>query len=314
MSKRVSRRSFAKLMLGTGACTVVGGCYRNVWGVTGAPSGSLRIVFYTDVHARTEWETPLALARAAEAINAQEADLILGGGDLITDGFQNAAAKVARRWDVYMAFHSALNGEVHSAIGNHDLVGAIPEDGSPPSLDPRAEFRHRLGVSRTYYSFDMLGYHIVLLDSIQVTGDVSKYQGLVGPEQMAWLKEDLAGTAKGMPIILVLHMPLLTAFYQATERATAAAPPGRVVVNNVDVLDLLDNYNVVLVLQGHLHVAEMLKWRSTAFITGGAVCGRWWRGSWQGTPEGFSVITLHENRVDWDYITYDWEARRPPGV
>jgi 3',5'-cyclic AMP phosphodiesterase CpdA len=305
MSQRITRRNFARMMLGTGFLTAAGGCYRNVWGVKGAPNGSLRLVFYTDVHARPEWGTPLALSRAAEAINAQQAHLILGGGDLITDGFQNAAATVAPRWDEYMAFHDALNGEVHTAIGNHDLVAAIPEDGSPPSPDPRAEFRRRLGVGRTYYSFDVLGYHIVLLDSIQVTGDVSKYQGLVGPEQMEWLREDLVGIAKGMPIIIVLHMPLLTAFYQATERATAAAPPGRVIVNNVDVLDLLDDYNVVLVLQGHLHVAEMLKWRST---------GRWWRGGWHGTSEGFSAITLNENRVEWDYITYGWEARRPPGV
>ena len=55
----------------------------------------------------------------------------------------------------------------------------------------------------------------------------------------------------------------------------------------------------------------MLRWRNTTFITGGSVCGQWWRGPWQGTPEGFGVMTLRSERVDWDYHTYGWQARRP---
>jgi hypothetical protein len=55
----------------------------------------------------------------------------------------------------------------------------------------------------------------------------------------------------------------------------------------------------------------MLRWRSTTFITGGAVSGKWWRGSWHGTPEGFGVVTLRPDRVEWQYRTYGWQARRP---
>jgi hypothetical protein len=51
----------------------------------------LRLVFFTDIHARTEWETPQAMARAAKAINACKPDLVIAGGDLITDGFQSSA-------------------------------------------------------------------------------------------------------------------------------------------------------------------------------------------------------------------------------
>ena len=50
---------------------------------------ALRLVFFTDVHARTEWETPIAMAKAAAAINALRPDLVIGGGDYITDGFQS---------------------------------------------------------------------------------------------------------------------------------------------------------------------------------------------------------------------------------
>jgi 3',5'-cyclic-AMP phosphodiesterase len=67
------------------------------------------------------------------------------------------------------------------------------------------------------------------------------------------------------------------------------------------------------VLQGHLHVNELLRWKGTTFITGGAICGQWWRGPRLGTPEGFGVLTLHPDRVEWEYLTYGWDARRPAG-
>ena len=51
--------------------------------------------------------------------------------------------------------------------------------------------------------------------------------------------------------------------------------------------------------------------QNTTFITGGAICARWWRGPWHGTAEGFNVITLQGNRIDWQYIDYGWETKRP---
>jgi len=43
----------------------------------------------------------------------------------------------------------------------------------------------------------------MLLDSIQILGKKSKYQGLIDPEQMQWIEEDLAGLSRDTPIILV---------------------------------------------------------------------------------------------------------------
>lgn len=272
----------------------------------------LRLVFFSDVHARTEWGTPEAMKIAAEAINDVQADLVLGGGDLITDGFQSGAAAVESRWDAYMAFHEMLDGTVHTAIGNHDLVGAIPEDGTEPSTDPRAEFRRRLGVDRTYYSFDINGYHVIVLDSIRIAGQRTKYQGLVSREQMDWLEQDLRDVPANQPVIAVMHIPLVTSFFMMTDGPTVAAPTGRVVVNSLDLLDAFRDHNLILVLQGHMHVSESIKWRNTTYITGGAISGRWWRGEYQGTDAGFTVVTLNGNDIDWEYRTYGWTPRRPP--
>ncbi len=265
----------------------------------------LRVVFYTDVHARPDPCGARALARAAAAINAEHAGLVIGGGDYVSDGLTSSAAVMAPRWDAFMRMHDVLAGERHAVLGNHDLVAALPADGSPPARDPRAEFRARFGRSATYYAFDHEGRHVVILDAIDVVGGTLGYRGWIGPAQLAWLEGNLARVPLTTPIVLVTHMPLVTAFYGATEGATVGGPANRVVVNGPEVLRRFARHRLQLVLQGHLHVHEEIRWRGTTFVTGGAVAGAWWRGPWHGTPPGFTVVTLHEDRVETVYRTLD---------
>lgn len=307
----MTRRTFLHRAMTCLALSAVGGCAKTTWPVRGSEKGTARLIFYTDVHARKEWETPLALKKAAAAINAKEPDLVISGGDMITDGFQNSAAFVEHRWEAYMTLHRGIKADLYPAIGNHDLVAAIPEDGTPPAKDPRAIFLTQTGLNRTYYSFDAVGYHFIFLDSIQISGDEYKYHGMIGSEQIEWLKQDLAKVPKSTPIVITTHIPLLSAFYFATRGATTAAPKNRVIVNNVEVLNIIKEHNVILVLQGHLHVKEMIRWRGTTFIDGGAICGKWWRGSYFDTHEGFNHITLAGDHIDWKYIDYGWKVRRP---
>jgi 3',5'-cyclic AMP phosphodiesterase CpdA len=316
MKKRVysfSRRRFLEMLAAGGAGLTLGFPRWRAEAAHG-PETPLRIAFYTDVHARTEWDTPEAMALAAAAINAQQPDIVIAGGDLITDGFNASAESVRTRWDAYMEMHRAIHGRVEAAIGNHDLVAARPADGSAPAEDPRSEFLDRMGLERTWRSFDFGGCHFVLLDSIHVTGDAFEYEGWVDAEQLAWLREDAAALALDTPVIVVTHIPLLTSFYQATEGATAAAPRNRVVANSREVLNVFDGCNLLAVLQGHLHVDELLRWRGITFVTGGAVCGKWWRGAWHGTPEGFGVLTVEKRHVGWQYFGFGWQARRPVGA
>jgi hypothetical protein len=151
------------------------------------------------------------------------------------------------------------------------------------------------------------------IDSVRISGDKYKYHGWVCLEQREWIKEELSRIPLGTPVVVVLHIPLVTAFYNITEGATFQAKPNRDVVNNTDVLALFAEHNLVLVLQGHLHVSELLRWRSTTFITGGAICAKWWRGPYFGTEEDFNAITLRRDRVEWEYLDYGWHARHPAG-
>ncbi len=276
-----------------------------------ADPAPLKMVFFTDIHARTEWGTPDALRMAAEAINAQQADVVIGGGDMITDGYTSSADRVAPRWEVYRAFHEAIQPTPVSVVGNHDLVGVESFDGSPPSHDPRSEVKKQMNRPRTDGSFTQGGYHFILLDSTEITTDELKYHGRIGPEQMNWLHRNLAGVSPETPIVVVTHIPLVTDFFRSPD-GTDLAPPNRVVVNAREVIEAFAGHRLLAVLQGHLHVVEEIQRDGTLFLTGGAICGKWWRGSWHGTPEGFMVLTLHPDRVEWEYLTYGWTARRPP--
>jgi 3',5'-cyclic-AMP phosphodiesterase len=306
----INRRRF---LGAAGAAAVSLGWPKQVsWAAAGGARESLRLLFFTDIHARVEWETPKAMASAAKQMNEQRADLAICGGDCITDGFQSSRAAVAHRWQAYREhLRDQLSPRLLTAIGNHDLVGAIPEDGSEPEPDTRAAFREELEISRTFSSSEAAGYHIILLDSIEVTGGELKYRGYVDEAQLAWLRDELARVSPDTPVVLVTHMPLLTSFFQATDGHDKAAPHNRVVVNNREVLDCFANHRLHLVLQGHLHVNEMLRWRGTTFITGGAVSGKWWRGPWHGTDAGFGVLTLRPDRVGWEYREIGWIPRRP---
>jgi 3',5'-cyclic AMP phosphodiesterase CpdA len=307
----LTRRSFVTGLVGSGAA--LASCASPFWVRRRSEPGALRLVFYSDVHARTEWETPKALAMATAAINDLDPDLVLAGGDLITDGFQSSYATVAPRWDAYEKMHWGIDADLFPAIGNHDLVAAIPEDGTPPAEDPRAVFRERLRLERTFYSFEASGYRFFVLDSTQVVGGELKYRGYIDEAQLEWLRSRLSLVPPAQPLVVVLHIPLLTAFWSAAKGGSVPAPANRVVVNNREVLKLFEAHNLVLVLQGHSHAKEFLHFRNTTFVSGGAICGRWWRGDWFGTREGFTVVELRAGRVeDWQYVEYGWTARRPP--
>ena len=311
MKPSITRRHFLGRLFTGFAFLAGGGLIQAGCSIRGSDKGTLRLVFYTDVHARTEWDTPLAMAKAADAINSRKSDIVIAGGDLITDGFQSSAGTVEPRWEAYAEMHRAIHADVYPTIGNHDLVAAIPTDGTPASENPRAIYLKRTGLERTYYSFDAVGYHFIILDSIQVTWDEYKYQGIIRRQQLQWLKADLSRVPKETPIILSTHIPLLSSFFNASKGGTYAAPPNRVMVNNREVLKLFEDYNLVLVLQGHLHVNEMIRWQNTTFITGGAVSGKWWRGAWYGTEEGFFDISLTGSQIQSSYIDYGWKAKRP---
>jgi predicted phosphodiesterase len=81
-----------------------------------------------------------------------------------------------------------------------------------------------------------------------------------------------------------------------------------VIENSRDVLDLFSGHNLKLVLQGHLHIVEEAYIDGIRFITGGAVCAKWWEGPRQGMEEGYVLVHVTGEEIDWEYVDYGWDA------
>ena len=144
---------------------------------------------------------------------------------------------------------------------------------------------------------------------------------MIDPAQLQWLAADLAATPAGTPIIVISHVPLVSAAPQYTppdDKAAKAAAyqaltnlHGFLLGNARQVIDLFEGHHVIAVLQGHTHINETVFWRNVPFITSGAVSGNWWRGSRWGTPEGFTVLELAGGTAHWHYETYGWRSAEP---
>jgi len=131
-----------------------------------------------------------------------------------------------------------LTGEiglpVHFIPGEHDLV-----DGN----DPRA-FLDRFAKGskgQGWYSFDAGGAHFVALVNVIQLGD--RGMGTLGAEQLAWLKDDLAGQSASTPIVVMSHFPLW-ALYPDWGWGT---------VDGEAALGLLKRFGSVTALNGHIH-------------------------------------------------------------
>ena len=165
-------------------------------------------------------------------------------------------------------------------------------------------FEKYFGPSRT--SFNHKGIHFVSLNSVNPDkeGNFS-----VGAEEMDWLKRDLDAIGKEMPVIVAMHVPMLSLYYPVVEGNFLGKD---MITDTKPLFELLKGYNVQLVLQGHQHIHEELLERNRWFVTGGAICASWWNGPLTDTEEGYILVHVDsDNRLSWEYIDYQWEARSP---
>jgi len=166
-----------------------------------------------------------AFERAVDLINDlhPRPDLILFTGDLTHDS--DDPAEHAKRMKSFRTIADRLRVKTRYHVpGEHDAA-----------LDGGVLFRENFG--ETHYSFDHRGVHFIALDN------VSLGKPIVGPSQLAWLKNDLARYPKTAPIIVFTHRPL---FDLRTDWEWFTGD-GDAVTN------ALAPYDNVTVLYGHIH-------------------------------------------------------------
>lgn len=266
-------------------------------------------LFLTDSHLQPELNGVIGTDMAMKHARTIKADFAIQGGDHIFDSLNTPKDIVLRNYGLYDKAQDDLGLKVHHTLGNHDVMGIYTTSGTLPT-DPlygKKLFADRFGP--TWYSFDHKGYHFLVLDSIGITDD-HHYEARIDPDQLAWIKSDLAATPAGTPIVVTTHIPLVTALSSYTPPAPQAAK-GFGFTNGPETIKLFEGHNVIGVLQGHTHVNEQVLWHGVPYITSGAVCGNWWKGIRMGTPEGFTVVTLREGKLSTRYETYGFKSIQP---
>jgi 3',5'-cyclic-AMP phosphodiesterase len=106
-----------------------------------------------------------------------------------------------------------------------------------------------------WYSFNHAGVHFVAL--VNVVNLKAGGLGSLGPEQLAWLKDDLAAHGPSTPIVVFAHIPLWALYPDwgwATEESAQA-------------LALLKRFGSVTVLNGHIHQVQQKVEGNVAFYT-----------------------------------------------
>jgi 3',5'-cyclic-AMP phosphodiesterase len=169
------------------------------------------------------------LQEAVARINAlpQRPDFLIHTGDL-------THLSTPKEFDTVAEILKGVKvGQIFSVPGEHDVIG----DGS--------EYLKRFGKGTKgegWYSFDHHGVHFVGLVNVASQG-TDKGLGILGAEQLDWLKADLAGLAASTPVVVFGHVPLWAVYPQwgwGTQDAHQA-------------LSYLKRFGSVTVLNGHIH-------------------------------------------------------------
>src|ERR1700735_3683756 len=218
-------------------------------------------LFVTDAHLQPELNGVVGTDMAFKKARTIKADFAINGGDPVFDSLAVPKQRALTLFDLYDKTEQDLGVKVYHTVGNHDVLGIYPASGiaQDDPLYGKKLFEQRLG--KLYYSFDHKGHHFIVLDSIGITDDRA-YEGRIDAAQLQWLAADLAVLPAGTPIIVTVHIPLVSAY--GSYLPEVPKPPAHhslTVANANEVLALFEGHNVLGVLQGHTHVNETVQWK-----------------------------------------------------
>lgn len=275
--------------------------------VTTEDDAQFSFVFMTDIHLQPEKNAIEGFNQAIDTVNKLNPDFVITGGDLLMDVLGQDFERSEMLYNLYLKSQQRFTMPVYNTMGNHEIFGIYEKSGVKNDHAEYGEkmFENRIG--ERYYSFDHKGWHFMILDGIEDTGE-SSYIGQIDSVQMEWIKNDLNRLDSETPVVVSVHIPFITVVTQLEEGSLEPNRNTTVITNAKEVLELFEAYNLKLVLQGHLHFLEDLYANGTHFITGGAVSSGWWSGAYNGMEEGFLLIKVKGDNFEWEYVDYSWEV------
>lgn len=150
---------------------------------------SLKFAIASDFHAQDVPDGEERIASFIRAAKDEKVDFIIELGDF---------CRLDSAGQVYLKLWDSFEGDKYHVIGNHDMDSYTPE-----------EYVAGMKMPGRYYSFDKGDFHFIVLDGNNLYDGKEythyakanyyvdpKMRAFIDPEQMAWLKQDLAATDK----------------------------------------------------------------------------------------------------------------------
>ena len=171
--------------------------------------------------------------------------------------------------------------------GNHDH-----NHDAPTSENGADTIKRFLGPN--YYAFDYGQVHFIVLDDIRQDALREAYHGGLGPQQMAFVKNDLQYVSPKKLVVLLMHIPI------------------NGLEDRKDLFALLKDFPHTFSISGHTHtqmnlfIDEAQGWQQATphhHLVNATACGSWWGGPFDergipittmadGGPNGYSIITF----------------------
>jgi len=249
-------------------------------------------VFMADMHLeRREFGIPKFKASLDE-INRLEPTpaFIWAQGDICLQGGMGKA---------YVECLALAKMPVRNGPGNHEMM--LKHE------NPRDDFERLFGP--TYYSFDWAGVHCVVLDGnkpIPREEGWKAVHGAVEGSEMAWLEADLAAQPAGKPILVGVHIPIVSSYPERRRHSPKDAPYWEV-TNDKALTGLFARHGVRLVLQGHMHENERKTVDGVEYVESISMSGSWWK-SGEGfergvdnSPRGYRIVSVDGTAITHRY-------------
>ncbi|REA60912.1 metallophosphoesterase [Dyadobacter luteus] len=277
--------------------------------ILGADKPVLRVAHITDVHLKNDLGAPEKFAKCLRNIQDQnpKIDLILNGGDIVFDMNKENLSAIDAQWALWNKIvkqESSL--PMHYCLGNHDVWWH--ENTKDQPIYGKQYALNQLQLTSPYHSFVSKGWKIILLDSTHLDIDNTWYIGKLGDQQFAWLEKELNETPATMPVLVMSHIPILTALLMIEDNIVNRWEMlgGDMHTDTAKIIGLFYKHkNVKLCLSGHLHMRDKVLYNNVTYLCNGAVSGAWWNGIRRECPAGYAVLDLYaDGRFDERYVAY----------
>jgi 3',5'-cyclic AMP phosphodiesterase CpdA len=226
------------------------------------------------------------MRRLRELVDSLQPDLVLLTGDLIRDALRVPEEVARGYYELLESELSRFTVPVYTVPGNHEKFGIERHHSLVSATHPlygNRMYRHYLGPN--YYSFTYGGMHFLGLDTVDYHD--LWYHGHVDDLQLAWIAADVAAVPADMPLVIFTHIPFFGGGESRGGYQEGGAAPSLIdidghthfrhtVYNHQEVLGPIQHRTDV-VLQGHIHIREVLKYQTQGgeqrLITAAAVLG-----------------------------------------